>query len=52
MPGKRGIRRSLLIKAIETAYRASKCRYGSLRITKELNMQGIVVSKVLVAKII
>ena len=51
VPCKRSIRRNLLIKAIETAYRASKCRYGSPRITKELNMQGIAVSKVLVAKI-
>ncbi len=41
----------MLLKAIKTVYTASKFRYGSPRITKELNMNGIAVSKVLVARI-
>ena len=44
-------RRQMLIKEIHLIYRASKCRYGSPRIAKELNMQGIKVSEVLVAKL-
>jgi putative transposase len=51
MPGKRDIRRTMLEKEVETEYWASKGRSGSPRITKELNMRGIAVSKVLVAKI-
>lgn len=50
-PGKREIRRIMLIKEIHRIYRASKCRYGSPRITKELNMQGIQASQPLVAKL-
>ena len=41
----------MLKTEIEKIYRTSKGRYGSPRITKELNMQGIAVSKVLVAKL-
>ena len=41
----------MLKQEINKIYRASKSRYGSPRITKELNMQGIKVSQVLVAKI-
>ena len=51
VPSKRAERRAMLIKEIHIIYRDSKCRYGSPRITKELNMQGISVSKVLVAKL-
>lgn len=51
LPSKRTLRNKILIEEIESVYRASKCRYGSPRITKELNMQGITVSKVLVAKL-
>jgi putative transposase len=50
-PGKRELRRIMLETEIETAYWASKGRSGSPRITKELNMRGIRVSKVLVARI-
>jgi putative transposase len=50
-PGKRLLRRTMLEKEIRTEYWASKGRSGSPRITKELNMRGISVSKVLVAKI-
>lgn len=51
VPSKRTLRQSMLAQEITAVYRASKCRYGSPRITKELNMKGIAVSKVLVAKI-
>lgn len=47
----RMVRNKMLSKEIEKAYRGSMCRYGSPRITKELNMQGISVSQVLVAKL-
>jgi len=50
-PTKRELRNSMLTKEIHTIYRASKCRYGSPRIAKELNMQGIKVSEILVAKL-
>jgi putative transposase len=50
-PSKREERRNVLKVEIEKAYRSSKCRYGSPRITKQLNMQGINVSKILVAKL-
>lgn len=50
-PSKRLQRRTLLKTEIEKIYRKSRARYGSPRITKELNMQGIDVSKVLVAKL-
>ena len=51
IPSKREQRRTALLKEIEAVYRASSGRYGSPRITKELHMKGIQVSKVLVAKI-
>ena len=51
IPTKRELRNSMLTKEIHTIYRASKCRYGSPRIAKELNMQGIKVSEILVAKL-
>jgi putative transposase len=51
IPNNREIRNTMLKKDIHIIYRESKCRYGSPRITKELNMQGITVSKVLVAKL-
>lgn len=51
VPSKRKLRRAVLLKEIELEYSNSKCRYGSPRITKELQMKGIAVSKVLVAKI-
>ena len=47
-PSKRTLRQTMLIKEIQSVYRLSKGRYGSPRITKELNMAGIKVSKVLV----
>ena len=50
-PTKQHIRNTMLKTEIEKIYRTSKGRYGSPRITKELNMQGIAVSKVLVAKL-
>lgn len=50
-PSKRAIRHVMLIEEINRVYRESRCRYGSPRITKELNMQGIEVSQVLVAKL-
>jgi transposase InsO family protein len=50
-PSKRTLRKLMLIKEIHRVYRFSKGRYGSPRITKELNMQGIEVSKVAVAKL-
>ena len=50
-PSKRILRNQMLRIEIRTIYRNSKCRYGSPRITKELNMNGIKVSKVLVAKL-
>jgi putative transposase len=50
-PSIRELRNMMLIETIHIVYRASKSRYGSPRITKELNMQGIKVSQVLVAKL-
>ena len=50
-PSTRELRNTMLKKTIHDVYRASKSRYGSPRITKELNMQGIKVSQVLVAKL-
>lgn len=50
-PTKRDIRNIMLVKQIHQIHKASHCRYGSPRIAKELNMQGIGVSKVLVAKL-
>ncbi len=51
VPGKRSIRRAGLLKEIVKVYELSERRYGSPRITEELNAKGIKVSEVLVAKI-
>lgn len=51
MPSNRELRRELLIKEIQVVYRTSRCTYGSPRITKELNAQGIKASQPLVAKL-
>lgn len=48
---KRELRNIALKEQIQTIYYTSKCRYGSPRITKELNINGIIASKVLVAKL-
>jgi transposase InsO family protein len=50
-PSKRAIRKAMLIQEIHAIYRINKGRYGSPRITKELNMKGIKASHVLVAKL-
>lgn len=50
-PSNRTIRNEMVTKEIKAIYHNSKCRYGSPRITKELNMIGIKASKVLVAKL-
>lgn len=50
-PSKRELRNAMLVKEIHIVYRASRGRYGSPRIAKELNMQGVAVSKVLIAKL-
>ena len=50
-PSKRVVRNEMVTKEIKAIYRNSKGRYGSPRITKELNMNGIKASKVLVAKL-
>lgn len=50
-PSKRSLYRETLTKVITQIYRDSKCRYGSPRVTKELNMQGFKASRVLVARI-
>ena len=41
----------MLTKEIYRIYHSSKCRYGSPRITKELNVEGTKVSQPLVAKL-
>ena len=51
LPSKRAIRNASLVKDIHRVYRMSKRRYGSPRITKELNCEGIKASKPLVAKL-
>lgn len=51
LPSKRKLYNDFLKKEIHRIYRMSKGRYGSPRITKELNQGGIKASKVLVAKI-
>jgi putative transposase len=51
MPSKRSQYRQILIKIITQIYSDSKCRYGSPRIAKELNMQGFKASRVLVARL-
>lgn len=50
-PSNRELRNIMLIKEIHLIYRASRGRYGSPRIAKELNMQGVPVSRLLVAKL-
>jgi putative transposase len=51
VPGKRELRKFQLKEKVRGAYAASKGRYGSPRIAKELNMQGASVSRALVAKL-
>lgn len=50
-PSRRMLFNELLIKNIQQIYRANKGRYGSPRIAKELQMQGIKASVHLVAKL-
>jgi putative transposase len=50
-PSNRAIKNALLIKEIYKIYNLSKCRYGSPRITKELNIQEYKASHQLVAKL-
>lgn len=51
VPSKRKLYNDFLKKEIHQVYRNSRCRYGSPRIAKELNMQGYKASQPLVAKI-
>lgn len=51
IPSKRKLYQDFLKTEIKQVYQASKCRYGSPRITKELNMKGIQASQPLVAKL-
>lgn len=51
VPSKRSIRNSQLVKEIQIVHKCSRFRYGSPRIAKELNMNGIKVSQPLVAKL-
>lgn len=51
VPSMRVLRNQMIAKQIKAIYHTSKGRYGSPRITKELNMNGIKASKVLVAKL-
>ena len=51
IPSKRALRNIMLLEEIHKVYQVSRCRYGSPRIAKELNMQGIKVSMILVAKL-
>jgi transposase InsO family protein len=50
-PSKRELKNKLLTHEIKQIYQASKGRYGSPRIAKELNMQGLKASQNLVAKL-
>lgn len=50
-PSQRTIRNTMLKEKIIKIYQCSKFRYGSPRIAKELNTQGILASKPLVAKL-
>jgi len=50
-PSRRDLRNAMLIKEIHIIYRDSRCRYGSPRIKKELDVQGIKASRVLVARL-
>ena len=47
--GKRAVKRELLRKEIQIEYFQAKCRYGSIRITKELNNRNIKISRTTVA---
>jgi putative transposase len=47
--GKRAVKRELLRKEIQLEYFQAKCRYGSIRITKELNNRNIKISRTTVA---
>jgi putative transposase len=51
VPSQRKLRKVQLKEKVCVAYAASKGRYGSPRIAKELNMQGASVSRTLVAKL-
>jgi len=51
VPSKRSIINASLVKEIYRIYNLSHYRYGSPRITKELNVQGLKASKPLVAKL-
>lgn len=51
VPSKRKLYQDFLKTEIKQVYQTSKCRYGSPRITKELNMKGIQASQPLVAKL-
>jgi transposase InsO family protein len=51
VPSKQKKRRTMLLEAIKVVHKTSKKRYGSPRITKELQTQNIIVSENLVAKI-
>lgn len=51
VPAKRVERRKMLIKAIHSVFEQSKRRYGSPRVAKELNMQGINASEKFVARL-
>ena len=50
-PSKRQHRSTMLKEKIQQIYRASRCRYGSPRVTAELNAQGVQASQPLVAKL-
>lgn len=50
-PSKRAIRNSLLLSDIHRIYKASKRRYGSPRITKEIQAEGTKASQPLIAKL-
>ena len=51
VPSKRKLYNDFLKKEIHQVYRNCRCRYGSPRIAKELNMQGFKASQPLVAKL-
>ena len=51
IPSGRFLYNQVLTKEIQKIYKASKSRYGSPRITKELNIQGFKASQGLVAKL-
>jgi len=51
VPSKRKLYQDFLKAEIKQVYQRSKCRYGSPRITKELNMKEIKASQPLVAKL-